>query len=389
MNSRLLKALFLLEPGVIYLNHGSFGACPRPVFEVYQALQRRLESHPVRFINREYAQLHQQARHALGAYLQTDPDDLVLIPNATHGVNIVMRSLRLARGDEILTSDQEYGACNSTWEFYSQKSGARYVRQRIALPALSEAAIVDQFWQGVTERTRLIFLSHITSPTAYRFPVEAICRRARQAGILTLIDGAHAPGQIPLNLPAIGADFYTGNCHKWMMAPKGSAFFFARKEVQDLIEPLVVSFGWEQQDDSILSRFQRYFHWTGTRDPAAMFAIPAAIQFAQEHDWESVRQTCHRLLQDAIARISQWAGIPSIYLDDQAYYQMGVAPLPAETDLAALSAYLSEQANIVVPCTQWWNRKFLRISVQGYNTPEDLEALVSALNAFTQRNEKV
>lgn len=380
-----LRPLFLLDPDVIFLNHGSFGACPRSVFETYQAIQRRLESQPVRFMQREYAQLYLQTRQALGQYLNCSPDDLVLIPNVTHGVNIVMRSLNLKPGDEILSTDQEYGACNAVWEFYSQKTGVRYVHQPITLPVSSEDDIAEQFWQGVNPRTKLIFLSHITSSTAYRLPVETICHRARQAGILTLIDGAHAPGQISLDLPAIGADFYTGNCHKWMMAPKGSAFFYARKEVQELIEPLVVSFGWSRKNISDSSPFQDYFHWTGTRDPSAIFAVPAAIRFAQEHDWDSVRKQCHQLLRGAIERISLWAGIPSIYNDDRAFCQMGVAPLPPDADLQALSQSLYEDFRIEVPCVQWQGRNFLRISVQGYNTSEDLEVLVEALSSVIGR----
>jgi isopenicillin-N epimerase len=382
MDTHFLKSLFLLEPQVIFLNHGSFGACPRPVFEAYQAMQRRLENQPVRFMHSEYAVLDFQARQSLGENLHVDPNDLVFVPNATHGVNIVMRSLKLDPNDEILTTDQEYGACDNTWEFYCQKVGAQYIHQSISLPAPSEAAIVEQFWQGVTPRTKLIFLSHITSPTAYRLPIEAICQRARQAGILTLIDGAHAPGQFPLDLPAVGADFYTGNCHKWMMAPKGSAFFFARKEAQVLVEPLVVSFGWNRQGTSERSRFQDYFQWTGTRDPSAAFTVPAAIHFAQEHDWESVRPECHLLLQETIDRICQWSGEASLYSSGDSYCQMGVAPLPSGMDISVLNRYLLEDKNIVVPCTQWQGRKFLRISVQGYNTPEDLDTLVKALAHF-------
>jgi len=377
-----LRALFLLDPQVIFLNHGSFGACPRPVFEAYQAWQLRLETQPVRLLNREYAACELESRQALAAYLNVDPDDLVFVPNATHGVNILMRSLKLEPGDEILATDQEYGACNSAWEFYCQKTGAKYLHQPISLPALSKESVVEEFWQGVTPRTRLIFLSHITSPTGYRLPVEAICCRAKEAGLLTLVDGAHAPGQLPLDLTALGADFYTGNCHKWMMAPKGAAFFYARRELQPLIEPLVVSFGWSRLDPAGGSRFQSYFKWTGTKDPAAIFSVPAAIRFAQEHDWETVRQGCHVFLEDAIARISDLSGEPSIFVDGSSFRQMGAAPLPPATDLGILSKRLYEEYHIEVPCTGWHGRKFLRISVQGYNTQEDLDTLVEAIKVL-------
>ncbi len=213
-----LQNLFLLDPGVIFLNHGSFGATPRPVFEAYQAWQRRLEAQPVEFLGRELGEHLQAARQALAKYLGAPAEDLVFVPNATTGVNIVARSLPLRFGDEILASDHEYGACEKAWQFVCGKTGAVYRRQEISLPVRSPVEVVEILWQAVTKRTRVIFLSHMTSPTALRLPVEAICQRARAAGIWTVIDGAHAPGQIELDLPEVGADFYTGNCHKWLMS---------------------------------------------------------------------------------------------------------------------------------------------------------------------------
>ncbi|NUM46771.1 MAG: aminotransferase class V-fold PLP-dependent enzyme [Anaerolineales bacterium] len=210
-----LRTLFLLDPEVIFLNHGSFGATPRPVFEDYQHWQRALERQPVQFIVSELNTHLTAARQAMGAYIHADPDDLVFVPNATFGVNVVARSLTLAEGDEILASNHEYGACENVWDFLCRKTGAVYKRQPIPLPIPSPDEWVHQFWQGVTARTKVIFLSHLTSPTAATFPIQAICARARAEGILTVIDGAHAPGQIPLEMEALGADFYTGNCHKW------------------------------------------------------------------------------------------------------------------------------------------------------------------------------
>ena len=222
---------FLLDPDVVFLNHGSFGATPRPVFETYQDWQRRLEWQPVQFLGTDIAAYLAEARRALGRYLNVAADDLVYVPNATFGVNVVARSLRLEPGDEVLATDHEYGACENAWLFMGRERGFRYVRQPIPLPLSSAADVMEQFWAGVTPRTKVIFLSHITSPTAMRLPVEAICERARAAGILTVIDGAHAPGQIPLDLTTVGADFYAGNCHKWLCAPKGAGFLFARPEV--------------------------------------------------------------------------------------------------------------------------------------------------------------
>ena len=201
-----LKENFLLDPGIIFLNHGSFGATPRSVFDAYQSWQRRLERQPVLFLGRELDALLRESRIELGRYLNVDADDLVYIPNATHGVNIIARSLPLQPGDEILTSNHEYGACDYTWDFICRKRLARDVHQSIVVPVCSEDQIVEQFWSGVTARTKVIYLSHITSPTAMRLPIEKICQLAREAGIQTIIDAAHSPGQIPVDLQALGVD---------------------------------------------------------------------------------------------------------------------------------------------------------------------------------------
>ncbi len=380
-----LKDLFLLDPDIVFLNHGSFGATPRPVFETYQAWQRRLERQPVLFLGREFLEFDRQARQALGAYLHAEPDDLVFVPNATFAVNALARSLRLGPGDEILTSDHEYGACDKTWDFIRRQTGARIVRQPICFPeGPDEGPLVEQLWSGVTPHTRLIFLSHITSNTALRFPVERICARARKAGILTFIDGAHAPGQIPLDLPATGADFYTGNCHKWMMAPKGAGFLYARPEAQPILEPLIVSWGYRALPEATTgSPFLDHYLWTGTRDPSAALSVPAAIQFMQEHNWDQVRQRCHALLRDAIRQVCEIVDLAPPYpLDSDFYAQMGIAPLPASADLQALKTRLYDEYRVEVPLTEWNGRKFIRISVQGYNSEGDLETLYAGLRAL-------
>lgn len=383
-----LKHYFLLDPSIHFLNHGSFGACPRPVFEAYQSWQRRLEYQPVRFLGREMISLDREARQTLGEHLHTSPENLVFITNATQGVNIVARSLSLAAGDEILTTDHEYGACDYAWEFVCKKTGAAYVRHPISLPVRSSEEMLEQFWQGVTPRTRVIFLSHITSPTALRLPVEAICARGRQAGILTLVDGAHAPGQIPLDVEAVGADWYVGNCHKWMLCPKGVGFLYARPEVQGRLEPLVVSWGYHAAPETSWgSVFQDYFGWSGTKDPSASLSVPAALQFMAEHDWDQVRRDCHALLFLAIQSICALVQMEPLYpLDSDLYYQMGIAPLPPEADLIALKARLYDEYRVEVPFIEWNGRKFVRISVQGYNTQEDLDALYRGLKALLPRS---
>lgn len=378
-----LKEYFLLDPDLVFLNHGSYGAAPKPVFEAYQNWQLRLERQPVLFLGRELPALLRESRIALGKYLNAEADDLVYISNATHGINIVARSLGLKPGDEVLTSDHEYGACDYTWEFNCGKMGATYIHQPIPLPVHADEDIVEQFWQGVTARTKVIYLSHITSPTALRFPVETLCRRARERGILSVVDAAHSPGQIPVDLQTLGADIVFGNCHKWMLAPKGAAFLYVRDDVQDFIHPLVVSWGTHPTPDIATgSRFIDILEWTGTKDPTAALAVPTAIQFMQEHDWDAVRGQCHLLLQQAIERICNLTSSPPLYpLDSDFYSQMGIAPLPA-SDLTMLKSRLYDEYKIEVPLVQWQDRHFVRISVQGYNTQEDVNALVDALKVL-------
>jgi isopenicillin-N epimerase len=378
-----LKEYFLLDPDVVFLNHGSFGATPKPVFEAYQNWQLRLERQPVLFLGRELDGLLRESRIALGEYLNADADDLVYIPNATHGVNIIAHSLQLKADDEILTTDHEYGACDYTWDFICSKTGTKYIHQPISLPVRSGEEIVDQFWSGVTPRTRVIYLSHITSPTALRLPVEKICQRAKRAGILTVIDAAHSPGQIPVDLQSIGADFVFGNCHKWMLNVKGSAFLYVRRELQHLIDPLIVSWGYSPTPGVTTgSRFIDLLQWTGTKDPAAALTVPTAVQFLQEHNWDEVRSECHNLLRQGIERICDLVNMPPLYpLDSNFYIQMGIAPLPL-SNLAALKSRLYAEYKIEVPLIQWQGRQFIRISIQGYNTQEDIEALAKALQVL-------
>ena len=378
-----LRSLYLLDPDVTFLNHGSFGATPRPVFDAYQAWQRRLEWQPVRFLSTELAGHLAEARRVLGDLLRADAADLVYVPNATFGVNVVARSLRLGAGDEVLTTDHEYGACDRVWRYLSRERGFVYCRQPVALPLTTDEALIDQFWRGVTPRTRVIFLSHITSPTAVRLPIAALCARARAASILTLIDGAHAPGQIDLDLTAIDADFYTGNCHKWLSSPKGAAFLYAHREAQALIEPLVVGWGYEAEPGtSFGSRFLDLLQWLGTIDYAAYLSVPAAIRFQAEHDWPAVRADCHTLVAEALDGLAALTGLRSIDPDDSYYHQMAAAPLAPQTDIIALKRKLIDDYGIEIPCTRWNDRPFIRVSIQAYNTPEDVGTLVDALRVL-------
>lgn len=381
-----IEDYFLLDPDIVFLNHGSFGATPKPVLDAYQDWQLRLERQPVFFFGSEFDGLMEESRKVLGKYLHADADDLVYIPNATHGVNIVARSLDLKPDDEVLTTDHEYGACDHTWDFICGKSGSKYVHQLIRLPVHLEQEVVEEFWQGVTPRTKVIYLSHITSPTALRLPVEKICQRARHAGILTIVDAAHSPGQIPVDLQSLGADIVFGNCHKWMLSPKGAGFLYVKQEAKHLVEPLIVSWGYNPTPETTTgSRFIDLLQWTGTKDPAAALAVPAAIQFMQEHDWDAVRRKCHNLLGQAVERICDLTNMPPLYpLDSDFYGQMGIAPLPS-SDLTVLKGHLYSEYKIEVPLIQWHDKQFIRISVQGYNTQDDVDTLVRALSVLLRR----
>lgn len=379
-----IKKLFLLDPEVVFLNHGSFGATPRQVLENYQDWQLRLEKQPVLYLGREIQEHFRTARQKLAAYLKADPNDLVFVPNATFGVNVIARSLDFQPGDELLTSNHEYGACDNIWDFLSQERGLRVIRQEISLPLPSKEEIIESIWKGVSGKTRLIFLSQITSPTAIRLPVEEICQRARKSGILTLVDGAHAPGQLDLDLDRLGADFYTGNCHKWLMAPKGSGFLHIQPGHQDLVEPLVVSWGWgENCPFESDSRLQAILEWWGTKDPAAYFSTPAAISFQREHHWDLIRRDCQGLLAGALERIERLTGLPSIYSDNEGdFIQIGAAEWPADWKPEGLQSWLYDTHTIEVPVIQWEKRWLVRPSVQGYNTQEDLDLLVEALSEY-------
>jgi isopenicillin-N epimerase len=374
-----LRSEFLLDPAIVFLNHGSFGATPRPVFESYQRWQLELEREPVDFLGRKATELLRNSRTILADYLGAKADNLVYVTNATTGINIIARSLQLNLGDEVLTTDHEYGAMDRTWRFLSQKRGFKVINYTIPIPLTSKDDFIETFWRQVTPATRVIYLSHITSPTAMILPIETIILRARQAGILTVIDGAHAPGQIPLALDALGADFYVGNLHKWFCAPKGSGFLYVRPSAQNLIEPLIVSWGYDT-GNSATSNFVNIVEWNGTRDLACFLAVPDAVQFLKDHDWPSMRAACHSLAQKARQEIMKLSGLPALYPDSPEWYsQMGTAPLPDSADTASLSSRLFQEFKIEIPIVAFGKHKLVRFSLQAYNTEEDVDKLIHAL----------
>ncbi len=378
-----MRNQFLLDPDITFLNHGSFGACPREVLDAQRNWQLEMERNPVEFLGRRSAELLFRAREALSRYLGAQPDELVFMPNATTGVNVVARSLHLQPGDEILTTNLEYGACDATWQHVCTQTGAHYRRVDIPLPFTRES-ISKLLMAAVTRKTKLIYFSHITSTTALVLPAAEICEAARERGIATFIDGAHAPGQILLNLDAVGADFYVGNCHKWMCAPKGSAFLHSRTEHHSKLDATVMSWGYAEGTgghsgfDAYLGKtlFERRMQWQGTRDLSAWLAVPAAIDFQAKHDWPQVQAHCHALARGALEVLTKRFATGPIANDDDWAQMVAIPVAPQDPDL--LRKRLFEESKIEVPITTHADQVFVRVSVQGYNSVEDIERLLAA-----------
>jgi isopenicillin-N epimerase len=386
------RSPFLLDPSVVYLNHGSYGACPAPVFEAYQRWQRTLQRQPVEFLQRRVTDLLAETRSVLAAFVGAERDDIVMFPNPTTALNMVARSLDLRPGDEILSTDHEYGALDRTWRFVCERTGARYVQAVLPVPFVDVDDVVERITSLVSDRTRILFVSHITSATAVRLPVEPLVAWARARGLLTIVDGAHVPGHLPLDVGAIGADVYVGACHKWMCAPPGSTFLHARCEVQDQLDPLVVSWGWEAADPGP-SRFVDHHEWQGTRDMAAFLAVRDAVEWIGGQDWSAQRQRSHARTVDVLDRLDRATGEPSRYpvaavADDPATWwfgQMAVATLPARIDGRAFQQRLWDEHRIEIPVQHHHGRDLLRVSVAPYTTDEDLDVLVDAVTRQLDR----
>lgn len=383
-----LKSLYLLDPDVVYLNHGSFGACPRPVFEAYQRWQLELERNPMHFIGERLPVHLREARETLGAYLGVAGEDVVYFANPTTAVRMICRCIPLEPGDEVLTTDWEYPAMDGTWDLVAYQTGARYVHQPVPIPLDDKAAWVDAFWAGVTSKTRIIFLSHIAAFSALIFPVEEVCRRAREAGILTFIDGAHAPSQLPLDLAALDADVYVGACHKWLSAPKGAGFAYAHPRAQlhlseALVESRVCPPGAELPEVPA-HPFMPFYQPQGTRDPSAFLSVPAAIEFQATHHWDAQRARCHGLARQTLSRITEMTGLAPLSPDSTDYFsQMVSIPLPAGYNEVIWREFKARQ--IVAVLLHVHDRWLLRVSYQAYNSQDDADRLVAAVAAALEQ----
>ena len=330
------------------------------MFERYQAWQRELEREPVQFIKSRLADLLAEARAELGAFVGAPADDLTFVPNATTGVNVAARALELRPGDEIVATDLEYGACDLTWQHVCARAGARYVRTS-----------VERLFDEVSERTRAVYLSHVTSETALLLPVEEVVERARSEGLTTIVDGAHAVAQVDLDLASLGADFYAGNCHKWLCSPKGSGFLYVRPEWHERAHAPIVSWGYAEEPATFVSRTERQ----GTRDPAAYLAVPDAIAFIREHD---ERERCVALARETRRELCDLLGTEPLAPDEQ-ILQMASVRLPRPDP--ALSQRLFDEHRIEIPTMGPSRDDLLRISIAVYTTRADVDRLLEALPA--------
>lgn len=385
MQKNNLKQHFLLNKDITYLNFGAYGACPKPIFEKYQSFQAELEEEPTYFMQVKGPGYLNTARIALADFLHCHSDDIVYVTNPSYGVNIIAKSFELKPGDEVLTTNLEYGACERTWKYYCKKNGARYVAQKIRFPLQSHEDFLNQFLSGVNGNTKLIFISHITSSTGLRLPVDEICAFARERGILTFVDGAHAPGQVDVDLSALGADFYTGACHKWMLTPKGSSFLYVNRRLQNLFDPLLISWGY-QSDHPSHSQFLDYHQLQGTRDYSAFLTIPAAIGFMRENNWTEVREECGILTKKNAERFCDLLNAtPLCPVTDDFIAQLYSINLQIKSP-EKLHDVLYEKYKIQVPVMLHDDTFYLRYSIQAFNMDEDLDKLYRALKEIIDRN---
>jgi isopenicillin-N epimerase len=369
-----------LDPKITFLNHGSFGACPRSVLAKQQTWRTRLEQEPVRFFALELEELLDSAREKLAAFVGADAEQLAFVPNATTGVNTVLRSLRFQPGDELLTTNHEYNASYNALNFAAQQWGAKVVVAEVPFPIQSAEQIIEAILAKVSSRTKLVLLDHISSQTALIFPIQPLIQQLSSQGIDVLIDGAHAPGMITLNLRELGAAYYTGNCHKWLCAPKGAAFLYVRQDRQDLIRPLVISHG-ANSPRTDRSRFRLEFDWTGTNDPSPYLCIPEAIQTIESlmpDGWPAVMNRNRALTLQVRNLLCQQLQISSP-CPDALIGSMAAIPFFSGS-ASALQTTLFERFQIEIPVNAWGNsERLIRISVQLYNMPIDYDVLAKAL----------
>lgn len=378
-----------LDKEIVFLNHGSFGACPVPVLQKQDEYRRQMESGPVRFMLREAEELLWKSKESLAAFVGARPQDIAYVTNATVGVNTVLNSLQFNAGDELITTNQGYGACNNAMKWFAEKAKARMIVAEIPFPVSSPEEVTQAILKTVTPRTRLVMIDHITSPTGIIFPVKEIVAALKEKGIDTLIDGAHAPGMVDLNIDEIGAAYYTGNCHKWICSPKGSAFLHVRIDKQHLIRPMVISHLYDRKAGDRL--WSSHFFWSGTGDFTPYLCVKDAIEFMATlfpGGWQELREHNRSLTLKARKYLSEKTGValpaPESMIGALSAIQIGKGEIPPYTFnyINPVQERLWEEYKIEVPVFGWNNenpRLWLRFSVQAYNSMEQYEYLTEAV----------
>lgn len=389
--------VWLLDPEISFLNHGSFGSTPREVLEFQQQLQLRMERRPMGFLVRELEGELDKAREHLAGFLGVNASELVFVRNATAGVNAVLRSLKLAPGDELLTTNHEYNASRNALEFVAARSGAQVVIADVPFPLSSESEIVDAILSATTERTRIVLIDHVTSQTGLVFPLEKLVAEMNVRGIDTLVDGAHGPGMLDLDIDAIGAAWYTGNCHKWICAPKGAAFLWSREDRLEEIRPISISHGANSRR-SDRSRYHIEFDWVGTDDPTAVLAIPRALDFMGKllpGGWSELRRRNHELVVEARDILCEALEIEKP-APDSMLGSLAAVPLPdGRNNSGVVPALYGDPLqdrllfahHIEVPVVAWPSppHRLIRVSAQIYNSREQYEHLARALREELER----
>jgi isopenicillin-N epimerase len=384
-----LAALWPLDPAVTFLNHGSYGACPKAVLEHQATLRAELEAEPVLFLGRNLEARLDAARARLAAFLGADPDDLAFVTNATGGVNAVLRSLAFAAGDEVLTTDHAYAACKNTLDYVAGRSGVKVNVAMVPFPLASPDEVVAAVLAKVTPKTRLALLDHITSPTALVLPIAKVVSELAARGVDALVDGAHGPGMVPLDLNALGAAYYTGNCHKWLCTPKGSAFLWVRRDRQAAVHPLTISHGHTGEREG-RTRFRLEFDWMGTSDPTAWLTVPMAIDYLGAQlpgGWPALMARNRALALEGRALLCAAAGTPPVCPEEMvgsiASVRLADSPLkkPAWRQPDPLQPRLFGEWGIEVPIMRWpaAPKRLIRISAQLYNRREQYVRLAGAL----------
>ena len=384
-SSDALKSKFLLDPEITFLNHGSYGSCPKPVFEVYQKYQTDLESHPIKFMQEDVYKLLEISRESLSHYVNCDKDDLIFVTNPTQAVGTVIHNILINSNDEVLSTNLEYGSCDRMWTYDADQKGYKYIQAEINLPIEDKETFLNQFWSYASAQTKYVFISQITSTTGMILPIPEIVDEAKKRGIKTIIDGAHVPAHIPLDIKELDPDYYTGALHKWLCCPKGSSFLYVKKEKQDGIQPMLKSWGWGEEYEKFKSsvqlhspsRFINVFQWQGTRDMSTFFTVPEAIQFQEEHDWDSVRSRSINMVIEARNRINEITKLPKICPDNW-LGQMATILFPID-DTVAFKKTLYNDYQIEMPVMRHLEHTAFRISIQGYNSEADIDHLINAL----------